>query len=78
MHMTILGEWHEDEGDQQVFPSQEGGPKLIWFESPSWRPKTTQVQVHLGVQEQYTLKMTPRSHMVIVLDVLHMHGKLRR
>ena len=41
MHMTKHGEWHEDEGDLQGFPSREEGPKLIRFESPSWRPKTT-------------------------------------
>ena len=39
MHTTKHGEWHEDEGDQQGFPSQEDGPKLIRFESPRWRPK---------------------------------------
>ena len=43
------GECHEDEGDQQGFPSREEGQKLILFESPRWRPKTTQVRVHLRV-----------------------------
>ena len=56
MHTAKHGEWHEDEGDQQGFPSREEGPKLIRFESPRWRPKTTQVRVHLGVQEQPTQK----------------------
>ena len=49
MRMAILGDWHEDKGDQQNFPSRKGGTKLIWFESTSWRPKTTQVRAHLGV-----------------------------
>ena len=39
MHMDKHGEWCEDEGDQQGFPSREDGPKLIRFESPRWRPK---------------------------------------
>ena len=52
MHMAKHGEWCEDEGVQQGFSSREEGPKLIRFESPRWRPKTTQVRVHLGVQEQ--------------------------
>ena len=52
MHTVKHGEWHEDEGDQQGFPSREEGPKLIRFESPRWRPKTTQVRVHLGVQDR--------------------------
>ena len=51
MHMCKYGEWNEDEGDLQGFSSQEEGPKLIQFESPRWRPKTTEVRVHLGVQE---------------------------
>ena len=51
MHMGKYGEWHEDEGDIQGFSSREEGPNLIRFESPRWRPKTTQVRVHLGVQE---------------------------
>ena len=76
MHMGKYGEWHEDEGDLQGFPSREEGPKLIRFESPRWRPKTTQVRVHLGVQEQPAPKMTPRSHTESVLDVLYMDGKI--
>ena len=43
MHMTIFGIWYGGEGGQQGYPSQEGGPKLIRFESPRWRPKATQV-----------------------------------
>ena len=56
MHMTIIGAWH-GKGVQQRCPSHEGGPRLIQFESPRWRPKITQVQVHLGVQEKHTPKM---------------------
>ena len=41
MHTAKHGEWCEDEGDQQGFLSREEGPKLIRFESPKWRPKTT-------------------------------------
>ena len=76
MHTVKHGEWHEDEGDQHGFPSREEGPKLIRFESPRWRSKTTQIRVHLGVQEQPAPKMTPRSHTVSVLDVLNMDGKI--
>ena len=39
MQMAKHGEWHEDEGDLQGFPSPEEGPKFIRFESPRWRPK---------------------------------------
>ena len=39
MHMAKHGEWREDEGDQEGFPRQEDGPKLIRFESPRWTPK---------------------------------------
>ena len=76
IHMTMLGEPYGDQGDQRGCPKQEGGPRLIWFESPRWRPKTTQVRARLGVQEQHVLKMTPRSHTVSVLAVLYMDGKI--
>ena len=76
MHMTMFGTWYGGVGGQQGCPSQEGGPRLIRFESPRWRPKTTQVRARLEVQEQHILKMTPRSHTVSVLGVLYMHGKI--
>jgi hypothetical protein len=76
MHMAKHGEWCEDERDLQGFPSQVEGPQLIRFEYPRWRPKTTQVRVHLGVQEQPTPKITPRSHTESVLGVLYMDGKI--
>lgn len=78
IHMSMRGAWGGEEGDQQGFPSQEEGPRLIRFESPRWRPKETQVRVHLGVQEQPALNSSPRSHTGSVFDVLHMLGKLRR
>jgi hypothetical protein len=40
-HMTMLGELHGGQGDQQVHPNREEGPKLIRFESPRWRPKSS-------------------------------------
>ena len=48
MHMTIFGAWYGGVGCQQRRPSQEGGPRLIRFESLRWRPKATQVRVCLG------------------------------
>ena len=62
IHIAKYGEWREDEGDLQGFPSIVEGPKLIRFEFPRWRPKTTQDRVHLGVQEQPAPKSTPRPH----------------
>jgi hypothetical protein len=41
MHMTMLWESHEGQRDQQGHPNREGGPKLIRFESPKWRPKSS-------------------------------------
>ena len=45
MHTTMLGDrgW----GDQRGCPNREGGPKLIRFESPRWRPKSSFI-AHLG------------------------------
>jgi hypothetical protein len=74
MHMTMIGAWNGVEEVQQRFPSQEGGPRLIRFESPRWRPKAIQVRVQFGVQEQCGIKRTRRSHTESVLDVLYMVG----
>ena len=38
---TTLGEWHRDPRDQHRFPNRDGGPKIIRFESPRWRPKSS-------------------------------------
>jgi hypothetical protein len=61
MLMSMRGAWIGEDGVQQGFPSQEGGPRLIRFESPRWRPKAIQVWVQFGVQEQCAIKRTPRS-----------------
>jgi hypothetical protein len=39
--MTMLGELHGGQGDQQGHPNREGGRKLIRFESSRWRPKSS-------------------------------------
>jgi hypothetical protein len=39
MHMYMRGAWIGEDGVQQGFPSREGGPRLIRFESPRWRQK---------------------------------------
>ena len=39
-------------------------------------PKTAQVRVHLGVQEQPAPKMKARSHTESVFNVLYMDGKI--
>jgi hypothetical protein len=74
MHTTTIGAWNGVEEVQQGFPSQEGGPRLIRFESPRWRPKAIQVQVQFGVQEHCAINSTPRTHTESVLDVLYMVG----
>jgi hypothetical protein len=51
MHTPKIGAWNGVEEVQQGFPSQEGGPRLIRFESPRWRPKAIQVRVQFGVQQ---------------------------
>ena len=39
MHMTMFGAWYRGVGVQQGCPSQEGGPRLIRFESRGGGPK---------------------------------------
>jgi len=41
MHTAMFGGWNEGQEDQHWFPRREGGPKLIMFESPRWRPKSS-------------------------------------
>ena len=76
MHMTMFGAWYGGVGGQQGCPSQEGGPRLIRFESPRWRPKATQVRARLGVQEEHVLKTMPMLHMVSILGILYMDGNI--
>jgi hypothetical protein len=42
----------------------------------TWRPNTTQLRVHLGVQEQSAIDWTPRPHIESDFDVPHMVGKI--
>jgi hypothetical protein len=51
MLMSMRGAWIGEDGVQQGFPSQVGGPRLIRFEPPRWRPKAIQVRAQFGVQE---------------------------
>ena len=59
MHMTMFGAWDGGEGGQQGCPILEGGPRLIWFESPRWRPKATQVHFQEG-EHCWLLPMSAR------------------
>jgi len=76
MQMTMFGTWYGGVEGQQGCPSQEGGPRLIRFESPRWRPKATQVRVILGLQNQSALNWSPRTHPDSVFDDPYMDGKL--
>jgi hypothetical protein len=74
MHTTMIGAWNGVEEVQQECSSWWGGTRLIQFESPRWRPKAIQVRAMFGVQEQCTIKQTPRSHAESVLEVLYIVG----
>ena len=76
MDMVMVGEWHRVLQEHLGCPNQEGGPRLIRFESPRWRLEETQLRVHLEVQEQPAPKSTPRPHIESVLDDLYMDGKI--
>jgi len=41
MGTTTIKEWHRDPRDQHGYPNRDGGQKLIRFESPRWRPKSS-------------------------------------
>jgi len=43
---------------------------------PSQRPNSYQVRVYLGLQKQYIVKRTPRTHPDSVFDDQHMDGKI--
>ena len=63
-------------GDQRGCPNREGGPKLIWFESPGGGPN--QVRAHLGFQDQSVIKLVTRVRPGSVFDDPHIFGKLIR
>ena len=72
MHTTKFGD--RGRGDQQGCPNREGDPKLIRFESPRWRPKSSSSPSRpLG---PVCLKLAPRTHSDSVFDDPHMDGKL--
>jgi hypothetical protein len=52
MLMSMCGAWIGEDRVQQGFSSQEGGPRLIRFEFPRWRPKRIQVRAQFGVPDQ--------------------------
>jgi hypothetical protein len=72
MHMTILGD--RGRGDQQGCPHQEGGPKLLRFESPRWRPKSSSSPSRIS--EAVPSKLMPRAHMDSVFDDPYMLGNI--
>jgi hypothetical protein len=74
MLMSMRGACIGEDGVQQGFPSQEGGPRLIRFKSPRWMPKEIHVRAQFGVQEQCAIKRAPRSHTKSILNVLYMVG----
>jgi hypothetical protein len=74
MLMSMHGAWIGEDGVQQGFPSQEGGPRLIRFESPTSRPKAIHVLAQFGVREQGAIKWMPKLHTESVLGVLYMVG----
>jgi hypothetical protein len=61
----VFGESHRQEEDQCGLPNQTGGPIYIKFKFTS------------GSRAANT-KIVLMSHIDYVLDVLHMHGNLRR
>lgn len=65
MHIIMIGAWQE-KGVQQRYPSKKRSPKLIQFESPRWRPKITQVRIHLGIQSN--------THRIIENNTRHIGG----
>ena len=72
MHMTMLRESHENQVDQQGHPNGERGLKLIRFESPRWRPKSSlSPPWNLGA-----VKWTLRTHPDSVFDDPYMDGKI--
>ena len=60
----------------KVFQVEKKAQSLSGSYPQGGGPKTTQVRVHLGVQEQPAQKMMPRSHTESVSDIPYMDGKI--
>ena len=74
IHMTMLGESYGDQVGQRGCPKHEGGPKLIWFESPRWRPKSSSSPSR--VLDQSIIKLVTRARPGSVFDDPRMDGKI--
>ena len=74
IHMIMLGEPYGDQGDQRGCPKREGGPKLIRFESPRWRPKSSSSPSR--VLDQSIIKLVTRARPGSVFDDPRMDGKI--
>ena len=64
------------EATYKIFQVEKKAQSLSGSSPQGGGPKTTQVRVHLGIQEQPTQKMTPRSPTESVSDVLYMDEKI--
>ena len=68
--LIIIKNHGDDDKDIGGGVWRRGGPARA--AKPSWRPNPSRVRVCFGVQEQPTLKSTPRPHMESVWDALYM------
>jgi hypothetical protein len=63
---------------KKVLESQGDVHEKVPNQSNSELPSSSPTRVQLGVQDHLVFKLTSRVHTTSVLDVLHMHRKLRR
>jgi hypothetical protein len=74
MHMTMLGESHGGQGDQQGFKTKKVAQILSGSSHQGGGPN--QVRVLLGFHEQSWLKSTPKAHTDSVFDKPHIRGNI--
>jgi hypothetical protein len=76
--MIVLRNQGEDHGEQTEHQEGAGEPRKHAQEGDEPVQFGIRVRVQLRVQDHLIFKLTSRLHTTSVLDILHMHGKLRR
>jgi hypothetical protein len=77
--LIILSNQGEDHGGQTEHQGGAGEPRRCAREGGEpIQLEIAEFESNSGVQDHLIFKLTSRLHTTSVLDVLHMHGKLRR
>jgi hypothetical protein len=76
--LIVLSDQREDHGGKMEYQEGAGEPRKCAREGGEPIQFGIADLVQLGVQDHLVFKLTSRLHTTSILDILHMHGKIRR